>query len=625
MGKIIGIDLGTVNSAVSIIENGEPKIIPNSEGKRTTPSIVAFLDKGETKIGEPAKRQSVINSKNTINSVKRLMGVDYSDIEKYLDNFSYNIVNKNNLPYIKINNKEYTPQEISAMILQKMKKTAEDYIGEKVKDAVITVPAWFNDRQRTATKEAGEIAGLNVLRIINEPTSAALAYGSDKNKEDKIISIIDVGGGTTDISILDIGDGVVEVKSTSGDNYLGGDDFDKVIIDWLAESFEKEYNIDLRKDDMALQRLKEAAEKAKIELSSTASSEINLPYIMPVDGVPKHLVKTLTRATFDKLSDDLLKRLETPMNKAIKESGVKSEDIKEVLLVGGSTRIIAIQELVKKVFNKEPNKSLNPDEVVSLGAAIQGGVLTGDVDDILLLDVTPLSLGLETMGGVMTKLIEANTTIPTSKKQIFTTASDNQDSVTIHVLQGEREFAKDNKILGKFNLTNIPPAKRGVPQIEVTFDINANGILNVSAKDLGTGKEQKITIQNSSNLSDSEIEKMKKEAEENFEKDKKEKEKVDILNNADSLIFQTEKQIKEFDDKLNSDDKEKLQKSVDKLKEYHKNKDIDNIKTETDNLTKVWNEISTKLYQQNQNQTQEQNTNNKPEDDVEDIDYEEVN
>ncbi|MEJ2004038.1 MAG: molecular chaperone DnaK, partial [Cyclobacteriaceae bacterium] len=565
MGKIIGIDLGTTNSCVAVMEGNEPVVIPNSEGRRTTPSIVAFLDegKGERKVGDPAKRQAITNPQNTVSSVKRFMGKKYSEVTEERKTVSYKLEKGNNdTVRVKIGDRNYTPQEISAMILQKMKSTAEDYLGTEVKDAVITVPAYFNDAERQATKEAGQIAGLEVKRIINEPTAAALAYGLDKKSQDMKIAVYDLGGGTFDISILELGEGVFEVKSTNGDVHLGGDDFDQVIINWLAEEFLKDENIDLRKDPMALQRLKEAAEKAKIELSSSTETEINLPYIMPVDGVPKHLVRKLSRSKFEQLADDLIRRTLKPCEQALKDAGASPSDIDEVILVGGSTRIPRIQEEVEKFFGKKPSKGVNPDEVVAIGAAIQGGVLTGEVKDVLLLDVTPLSLGIETMGGVFTKLIESNTTIPTKKSEVFSTAADNQPSVEIHVLQGERPMAKDNRTIGRFHLDGIPPAPRGVPQIEVTFDIDANGIMNVSAKDKGTGKEQKIRIEASSGLTEEEINKMKEEAKANADSDKEAKERAEKVNTADSLIFQTEKQLKEYGDKLSEDNKTKINSAL---------------------------------------------------------------
>ncbi len=599
MGKIIGIDLGTTNSCVAVMEGNEPVVIPNSEGRRTTPSIVAFLDngKGERKVGDPAKRQAITNPHNTISSVKRFMGKKYSEVTAERKNVSYTLeAGNNDVVRIRIGDRNYTPQEISAMILQKMKSTAEDYLGTEVKEAVITVPAYFNDAERQATKEAGQIAGLDVKRIINEPTAAALAYGLDKKNKDMKIAVYDLGGGTFDISILELGDGVFEVKSTNGDVHLGGDDFDSKIIDWLAEEFKKDEGIDLRKDPMALQRLKEAAEKAKIELSSSASTEINLPYIMPVDGIPKHLVRTLSRSKFEQLTDDLVQRTLEPCRKAMKDAGMSPSDIDEVILVGGSTRIPRIQDEVEKFFGKKPSKGVNPDEVVAIGAAIQGGVLTGEVKDVLLLDVTPLSLGIETMGGVFTKLIESNTTIPSRKSEVFSTASDNQPSVEIHVLQGERPMARDNRTIGRFHLDGIPPAPRGVPQIEVTFDIDANGILNVSAKDKGTGKEQKIRIEASSGLTDQEIEKMRNEAKANADADKAEREKIDKLNAADSMIFQTEKQLKEYGDKLSAGNKSNIESALENLRKAHKSQDVAGIDKATEALNQAWAAASQEMY-----------------------------
>ena len=637
MSKIIGIDLGTTNSCVSVMEGNEPVVIPNAEGKRTTPSIVAFVEGGERKVGDPAKRQAVTNPKNTIYSIKRFMGNKYSESKVEAERVPYTVVKgDNDTPRVDIDGRLYTPQEISAMVLQKMKKTAEDYLGTEVKEAVVTVPAYFNDSQRQATKEAGEIAGLKVSRIINEPTAAALAYGLDKSGADKKIAVYDLGGGTFDISILEIGDGVFEVLSTNGDTHLGGDDFDQVIINWLAEEFMKEEDMDLRKDPMALQRLKEAAEKAKIELSSSSQTEINLPYVTATASGPKHLVKTLTRAQFEKLSDSLIKRSMAPVSAALKDADLSTSDVDEVILVGGSTRMPRIQEEVEKFFGKKPSKGVNPDEVVAIGAAIQGGVLTGDVKDVLLLDVTPLSLGIETMGNVATKLIESNTTIPTKKSQVFSTAADNQPSVEIHVVQGERAMAADNKTIGRFHLDGIPPAPRGVPQIEVTFDIDANGIINVSAKDKGTGKEHSIRIEASSGLSEEDIQKMKADAEANAEADKAAKETAEKINAADAMIFQTESQLKEFGDKLSADKKGPIESALEELKKAHESKDLAQIDAAMEKINEAWKAASEEMYKAQQDS---QSAGPQPgadagagassegeasQDDVQDVDFEEV-
>ncbi len=632
MAKIIGIDLGTTNSCVAVMEGNESVVIANNEGKRTTPSVVAFVEGGERKVGDPAKRQAITNPTKTVYSIKRFMGQTYDEVTKEISRVPYSVVKgDNNTPRVQIDDRKYTPQEISAIILQKMKKTAEDYLGTEITEAVITVPAYFNDAQRQATKEAGEIAGLKVKRIINEPTAAALAYGLDKKGKDMKIVVFDCGGGTHDVSVLELGDGVFEVKSTDGDTHLGGDDFDQVIIDWLADEFKKDEGIDLRKDPMALQRLKEAAEKAKIELSSTTSSEINLPYIMPVNGIPKHLVKSLTRAKFEQLADSLIQRTIDPCRSALKNAGLATSDIDEIILVGGSTRIPAIQAAVEKFFGKSPSKGVNPDEVVAIGAAIQGGVLTGEVKDVLLLDVTPLSLGIETYGGVFTKLIESNTTIPTKKSETFSTASDNQPSVQLHVLQGERPMAKDNRTIGQFNLDGIMPAPRGVPQIEVTFDIDANGILSVSAKDKATGKAQNIRIEASSGLSKEEIEKMKREAEANADADAKAKEEIEKLNQADAMIFQTEKQLKEYGDKIPADKKAPIESALADLKASHGAKDMEKLTLALEAMNTAWNAASQDMYNaMNQNQQggadagQQQQQQQGNGDNVQDVNYEEV-
>ena len=637
MGKIIGIDLGTTNSCVAVFEGNEPVVIANSEGKRTTPSVVGFVENGERKIGDPAKRQAITNPKKTVYSIKRFMGENWQQTEKEISRVPYSVVNEGGYPRVDIDGRKYTPQEISAMVLQKMKKTAEDYLGQEVTDAVITVPAYFSDSQRQATKEAGQIAGLNVRRIVNEPTAAALAYGVDKANKDMKIAVFDLGGGTFDISILEFGGGVFEVLSTNGDTHLGGDDFDQVIIDWLVQEFKNDEGADLKADPMAMQRLKEAAEKAKIELSSSTSTEINLPYIMPVGGVPKHLVKTLTRAKFEQLAHDLIQACLAPCQKAIADAKLSTSDIDEVILVGGSSRIPAVQTLVKNYFGKEPSKGVNPDEVVAVGASIQGAILNkeGGVGDIVLLDVTPLTLGIETLGGVMTKLIEANTTIPYKKSETFSTAADNQTEVTIHVLQGERPMAAQNKSIGQFNLTGIAPARRGIPQIEVTFDIDANGILKVSAKDKATGKEQAIRIEASSGLSQDEINRMKAEAEQNAENDKRERERIDKLNQADSMIFQTENQLKEIGDKIPADKKPAIEQALQQLKDAHKAADINAIDTAIAALNNAWQEASQQMYAQGQQAGPQpgadqqqyqggQQTQSNPNDDVQDADFEEV-